>query len=322
MLTGSGVTSVVIPAHNEQAVLGRCLRRLLADAAPGEFEVVVAANGCTDGTARVARAVPGVAVVEVAVASKSAALNAGDEVAVGFPRIYLDADIELTTADARALAAAVATAGEPTRPGGPGRSGRTAGATAARATGTAGDPTGTAGDPVLAAAPRRVLDTAGRPLLVRAYYAVNGRLPAFRHALFGRGVIALSRPGRARFESFPEIVSDDLFLDSLFAPDEKREVAEATATVATPMRTRHLLRRLGRLRAGNAMLRTTGGAIPASRHASWLFDVVLPRPWLLPAGACYAVLTLIAERSSRRPATRANWGRDESSRAAATGRDR
>jgi glycosyltransferase involved in cell wall biosynthesis len=295
MVTASGVTSVVIAAHNEEAVLGRCLRRLLADAAPGEFEVVIAANGCTDGTARLARAVPGVTVIEVAVASKSAALNAGDEVASGFPRIYLDADIELTTADARALAAAVAAADDPTR---------------------------TAASPVLAAAPRRVLDTAGRPLLVRAYYAVNGRLPAFRQALFGRGVIALSRSGRARFDYFPEIVSDDLFLDSLFTTDEKREVAEATANVATPLRTRHLLRRLGRLRAGNAMLRTTGDAIPASRHASWLVDVVLPRPWLLPAGACYAVLTLIAERSSRRPATRANWGRDESSRTAATGRDR
>ncbi|MFD0822895.1 glycosyltransferase family 2 protein, partial [Micromonospora zhanjiangensis] len=183
------------------------------------------------------------------------------------------------------------------------------------------DPAGTGG-PVLAAVPRRVLDTAGRPLLVRAYYAVNGRLPAFRQALFGRGVIALSRAGRARFECFPAITADDLFLDSLFAPAEKREVAGAVSVVATPLRTRHLLRRLGRLRAGNAMLRTTGPTVRGSRRASWLFDVVLPRPWLLPAGACYAVLTLIAERSSRRPATRANWGRDESSRTLAAGQNR
>ncbi|MFD0821455.1 glycosyltransferase family 2 protein, partial [Micromonospora zhanjiangensis] len=99
--------SVVIPAHNEAALLGRCLARLLADATPGEFEVIVAANGCTDDTALVARTVPGVDVVEIPVASKAAALNAADEVAAAFPRIYLDADVELTTAGARALAAAL-----------------------------------------------------------------------------------------------------------------------------------------------------------------------------------------------------------------------
>ena len=48
------MTSVVIAAHNEEALLGRCLDALLSDAEPGEFEVVVVPNGCTDSTARVA----------------------------------------------------------------------------------------------------------------------------------------------------------------------------------------------------------------------------------------------------------------------------
>ena len=54
-MTGA-VASVVIAAHNEAAVLGRCLRGLLADAEPGEFDVVVVPNGCTDATAEKARA--------------------------------------------------------------------------------------------------------------------------------------------------------------------------------------------------------------------------------------------------------------------------
>ncbi len=43
--------SVVIPAHNEEHVIGRCLDRL-AQSASSELEVVVVANGCTDRTVR------------------------------------------------------------------------------------------------------------------------------------------------------------------------------------------------------------------------------------------------------------------------------
>ncbi|MEV4621272.1 glycosyltransferase [Asanoa sp. NPDC049573] len=278
--------SVVVAAHNEATVIGRTLRHLLAGAEPGEFDVVVAANGCTDDTAAVARAVPGVRVIEVAKASKPAALNAGDAAATSFPRIYLDADITLDAAGARALAAAVS------------------------------GPSG-----VIAAAPRRVLDTAGRPLLVRAYFAVNGRLPAFRDALFGRGAIVLSKDARARFDQFPDLFADDLFLDALFTPSEKREVGEVPSVVATPTRTEDLLRRLGRVRGANTSLREAAAAAGAavavrpSRKASWLVDVVLPRPWLWPAGACYATLTLLAERRARRTPAGAAWARDESTRA-------
>ena len=35
------MTSIVIAAHNEETVIGRCLDTLLADAHPGEFDVTV-----------------------------------------------------------------------------------------------------------------------------------------------------------------------------------------------------------------------------------------------------------------------------------------
>nr|MDT0658333.1 glycosyltransferase [Micromonospora sp. DSM 115978] len=285
------VASVVIAAHNEAAVLPRCLHGLLDRAGQGEFEVVVVANGCTDATAEIARSFPGVRVVELATAGKAAALNAGDRAVTAFPRVYLDADIVLTASAARTLAAAL--------------------------TGDGSDPAGgpAVRDRPLAVAPRRLLDTTGRPLLIRAYYAINGRLPAFRDALFGRGAIALADAGRARFDRFPDQLADDLFLDSLFRDGEKREVPAVATVVATPRRTRDLLRRLGRVRAGNAALRGGDGRVRRSRPASWLVDVVLPRPWLLPAGACYAALTLVAELAGRRPAARSRWARDESSRA-------
>src|SRR5580704_6736168 len=97
------MTSIVIAAHNEAAVIGRCLDAVLADAAPGEFDVTVVANGCTDDTAQVAAARSRVRVVDLPSAGKVPALNAGDAVAVGYPRIYLDADIVIPAIGVRAL---------------------------------------------------------------------------------------------------------------------------------------------------------------------------------------------------------------------------
>ncbi len=278
------MTSVVIAAHNEGAVIGRCLDALAQGVAPGELDITVVANGCTDDTADRASRHAGVRVLDVARPGKSNALNEGDRVAVGFPRVYLDADIVLTGGDLRRLCAALS----PSTP---------------------------------AAMPARRLDLSGRPLVVRAYYTIQRHLPAFTTGLFGRGAIALSEAGRARFERFPDLVADDLFLDSLFTAAEKRQVADVVSVVATPRRTADLLARLVRVRRGNADLRTASGAgsvagaVRPPDRMSWLRDVVLRRPWLAPAGGVYAAVTLYAARLASRPAEAGQeWGRDESSR--------
>ena len=293
------MTSIVIAAHNEAGVIGRCLDTLLTEAAPGEFDVTVVANGCTDDTAQVAAARVGVRVLDLATAGKVGALNAGDEVALGYPRIYLDADIVVTTSGIRALCEALDDSGI-----GPGTR-------------------------ILATTGRREVDTRGSSLPVRAYFAINSRLPVFRHALFGRGVFALSAEGRRRFGRFPDVVADDLFVDSLFASSEKREVASVSAGVTAPRSTRDLVRRLIRVRRGNASVRA---ALPvdASHHGaaalqgagrrrarmSWLSEVVLPHPTLIPAAVCYVAITVTAAilaRLKQRPGTAAR-GRDDSSR--------
>ncbi|MFI5896541.1 glycosyltransferase [Actinoplanes sp. NPDC051513] len=274
---------IVIAAHNEASVIGRCLDALLSDPTAPPLEITVVANGCTDDTAAVAAQRSGVRVLDLPEPGKAGALNAGDAVTTGFPRLYLDADIVLPHGSLRALADALEN--------GP-----------------------------LAVVPRRKLDLSGRPLAVRGYFAINSRLPAYHNALFGRGAIVLSEKGRARFGTFPGMVADDLFLDSLFTADEKREVPAAVSTVATPLRTRDLVRRLVRVRAGNAAMRAAAarGDAPAgvrkSVRSSWLRDVVVPRPWLAPAAVCYVALTLVAARKARGQSD-AVWGRDESTRA-------
>jgi glycosyltransferase involved in cell wall biosynthesis len=272
--------SVVIAAHDEAALIDRCLEALARGAEPGVLDVTVVANGCSDDTAARAAAHPGVRVVELAEAGKARALNAGDAVAQGFPRVYLDADIPLTGGDLLLLCDRLAAAG------------------------------------ALVAVPRRELVLTGRPLPVRAYYAVHRRLPVFEDGLFGRGAIAVSAAGRSRFEAFPEVIADDLFLDSQFASDERAQCAVVASPVETPCRTGDLVRRLVRVRRGNAQLRASGGsAVRGSSQWSWLRDVVLPRPWLAPAAVVYVAITVCAARAARRvPTAGAEWGRDESSR--------
>ena len=280
-LVEAAVTSVVVAAHNEAAVLDRSLPMLIG---PG-VQVIVAANGCTDNTVEVARRHP-VEVLDLATPSKVVALNAGDRVARGFPRMYVDADVVLSPGAISHLTRAL------NRPG------------------------------ALAAVPLRRLELSGRPLLVRAYFAIHSRLPVFYNGLFGRGVVALSEAGRARFGEFPTVVADDLFLDSLFGPNERTIVPEASVLVETPRKTRDLVRRLVRVRSGNSALRQAAAAagapaaVRASDKWSWLRDVVLPAPWLAPAAVCYVGITVtagvLAKRARRRGTT--TWQRDESSR--------
>ncbi len=176
----SHMTSIVIAAHNEESVIDRCLDALSSQQNAGDLDIIVAANGCTDHTADVARRWS-VRVIETERAGKAAALNLADKLAAGYPRIYLDADIVL---DPQAIGRLVAALADDPR--------------------------------CCAAVPTRELDVTGRPLIVKGYTAISSRLPAFRDGLFGRGVIALSQRGRLRFDSFPELIADDLFLDSLF----------------------------------------------------------------------------------------------------------
>ena len=44
-MSGSGLVTVIIPAHNEASVIRRTLSTLLRPASAGEFEVIVVCNG-------------------------------------------------------------------------------------------------------------------------------------------------------------------------------------------------------------------------------------------------------------------------------------
>lgn len=58
-------------------------------------------NGCSDNTAEIARRFEGVTVLESEMPSKPAALNAGDAAATRWPRLYLDADAQISPSAVR-----------------------------------------------------------------------------------------------------------------------------------------------------------------------------------------------------------------------------
>jgi peptidoglycan/xylan/chitin deacetylase (PgdA/CDA1 family)/GT2 family glycosyltransferase len=89
--------SVVIATHNRSQLLTRCLRALEAqDAAADSFEVVVADDGSSDGTAAMMEALPtpfSLRVLSLDKAGKSEALNAGIRAAAGSVCLCIDDDI-------------------------------------------------------------------------------------------------------------------------------------------------------------------------------------------------------------------------------------
>jgi glycosyltransferase involved in cell wall biosynthesis len=248
------------------------------------MDIIVVANGCTDDTAEVAAAFgPSVRVVALPVASKHAAVTAGDRAAEGFPRLYVDADVELRADDVRALAAALR------QPG------------------------------VLAAAPRRELVMAGRPWLVRWYYDVWALLPAVQRGLWGRGVIAVNEAGHRRLADLPRLQADDLAGSLAFEPHETVLVPDARVVIHPPRTLADLLSRRVRCLTGVTQIargQDLDGSADRTRKSD-LIAVIRRRPGMLPRVGYFLSVTVFVRLRASRALARGDyltWLRDESSR--------
>lgn len=184
--------SVIIPAHDEASVIGRCLKAMFDTAPPSaEMDVVVVANGCSDRTLEAAsEAAPHSRVIAIAEASKTAAINAAQAHCRYFPRLIVDADIVCDYASLAATAEALREPG------------------------------------IMAASPavRVALDDASA--WVRAYYRTWLQLPYVTDRLVGGGVYGLSETGLRRIGELPSVVADDLYVRTRFAPSERASVSE------------------------------------------------------------------------------------------------
>lgn len=277
---------MVIPAHDEEAVIARGLRALLDGAVHAELEIVVVCNGCSDRTAEIARGFgPEVVVIETAVPSKTHALNLGDAAATYFPRLYVDADVVLPLASARLVVESLR------RPG------------------------------ALASAPSMDTDVAGASWPVRAFYAVWSRLPYVREGMVGVGVFGLSRAGRQRFGRFPDVIADDGYVRAHFAAGERVRVDGAPVRVVAPATLADLVRVKTRSRLGGMELeRKFPGLMDRERRAKSYAGAVAGvarRPSLWLAAVVYLVVNRCARFRARRQdehGRAVRWERDLSSR--------
>ncbi|WP_158544431.1 glycosyltransferase family 2 protein [Blastococcus sp. TBT05-19] len=267
--------SVLIPAHQEESVIGRCLDGLLTGARPGEFEVVVVANGCTDGTGRVVKGYGAeVRLIELEAGSKTAALNAGDEVLRTFPRVYLDADVVVTAESLRAVAACLDS------------------------------------EHPLIATPVRDLQLEHSTVPVAWFLRTWEALQRARQETIGTGVYALNEAGRGRFDTFPDVVGDDRFVHGLFQARERRAVTPsvkvwppATLRELIGVRTRVVV---GNMTAGARVRQASERPSPYEQVGSLLRD-----PLAVSGLPLYLAVTLLVRWRARQRVRRGDlsWSR-------------
>ncbi|WP_442928861.1 glycosyltransferase family 2 protein [Modestobacter sp. VKM Ac-2980] len=273
---------MIIPAHNEALVISSCLGTLLAHSHADEFEVIVVANGCDDGTADVVRSLhPSVICLEIAERSKVAAINRGHAAATTHPTIFLDADVQLSAEAARSLVLLL----DSVQP--------------------------------RVGAPRLALDLSQCSWVVRTYYEFWRGLPAVNHSYVGSGVYALNSAAAKRVLPMPSVVNDDEFVRRSFTPDETLMTAHSF-TIHPARNLPALIRRGVRTQRGSRQLERvaprTASRLSSNRTRQYLTaSAKNPKQW--PGIVSFLFVGLLVRiLSARQPDQSWEWGRDATSR--------
>ena len=267
--------TIIIPAHNEEAVIERTLSALCSGLGE-DVQVLVVCNGCTDRTAELARqAAQRIEVLEIPVASKVAALNGGEAKAGGFPRLYLDADVSLSGADAMRI---IAVLSKPE---------------------------------VLAAQPEVEYVLEDASLGVRAFYRVWLGLHGRQAGDLGTGIYCLSESGRSRFEAFPEIIADDGYVRAHFTPEELTPVEGVRTRVWAPQSTAGLVAARSRVRRGISELQSEFPELWSAKQRAttplWRKALTLgPLQWI-----CLPWYLYLQAKIRRAAAVGQGWARDD-----------
>lgn len=273
--------TVVVPAYNEEHVIARTLEHLLEGwtdiAAP---RILVSCNGCRDRTADIARGFANVEVLEIAEASKTAAINAALVQTRDYPVLVVDADIRI---GARALTALADVLRQ---------------------------------DGVMAASPSGRYDTYRSSAPVRAYYRVWSSMGYLDSGVGGSGVYGLSEAGVRALGALPPVLGDDTYVRWFFPVAQQRRLpaGESEAVIEAPRRLANLLACEARWQAGNRQLRAlmtepaTNSSHEGARAAPALTDRLVY--WAIKIIGRLRLMK--ADASGRASA----WGRDLSSRQA------
>lgn len=274
--------SIIIPAHNEEASITRCLTQLVNRSTYDDFNIIVVCNGCTDNSAALVKEIDSkIICLETTVASKTNAINLGDKKAIHYPRIYLDADISLTPDAAMAMRS-------------------------------------TLQESWLATSLEPKIDVSNSSWAVKAFYNIWLRLPYCKAGMIGSGVYALSEAGRARFDQFPDVIADDGYIRCLFKENERTVTKGHYANVTAPKDLWSLIKIKTRSRLGRYQLREKFPELLANEEKNYsaAFGNLLLDFRLWPELSVYFFINFVSRLRARyqyliRPI---RWERDDSSR--------
>lgn len=187
--------TIIIPAYNEASVISECLDSLLAQTYQGSLEIIVAANGCSDETAALARTYEdgfmskgyALLVIEITRGNKNNAINHSDSIASFGNRLYLDADVVCDEDLITQIVDELATT-----------------------------------KPIYVSGTLNIQE--GPSFSSRCYGTIWKATPYIRDTIPGCGCYAVNAVGRALWNQFPKIHSDDKFVRLLFSCSQRRQV--------------------------------------------------------------------------------------------------
>lgn len=275
--------SIIIPAHNEASLISNTLNIVLSQI-NDDYEVIVVTNGCTDDTYDLAnKFIDSIKLITTDIPSKTNALNLGESQATLFPRIYMDADINLVDGSLIKITNALSE-GE-----------------------------------FLAVSPIPKMDLSGCSWFVKAYYDIWLSLPYCLSGMMGAGVYALSEEGRKHFDKFPDIIADDGYVRALFKEEERGNVKDAYAIVKAPANLKWLMKIKIRSRLGQMELARKYPELLKNEQKSYrgAFFSVLKKPYKWPKLAIYIfinIITRIYAKKSLKNVSGYQWEKDMSSR--------
>jgi len=219
--------TIVIAAFNEE-------NNIHQTGQTDDFQIVVVCNGCTDNTEEIiTNEFPLIFKESLVGASKSLAIRHAESLNIGYPRLYLDADILLPQHHAETL---ISTAKNHTE--------------------------------AALFVPVSKVDTHASSFIVKTYYQAWYSTPHVKRKGFGSGAYLLNENGRKKFGLWPKLIADDGFLRAIFKPNEIIITKDSTVTVKAPKTISSLLKVKTRSKLGNLQLKQyfTQNHLKASHH--------------------------------------------------------
>jgi len=276
------MSSIIIPAHNEESLISNTITKVLDQSSNNEIIVVV--NGCTDNTYDTANSFSNdITLIKSDIPSKINALNIGDSHATSYPRIYMDADIQLEEGTLKKITDSLLKG------------------------------------KLLAVSPIPKMDFSSSSWFVKAYYDIWLSLPYCISGMMGAGVYALSKEARTRFDKFPDIIADDGYVRALFKEEERGSVKDAYVIVKAPASLKWLLKIKIRSRLGQMELASKFPELLKNEEKSYsgALSNFIKKPQKWPKLFIYlfvTVVTRIYAKNNLKKIADYQWEKDMSSR--------